>query len=97
MKYENCKVDLEVYAVEDIIEPDNDCHPTYVLAAKGSKLIIRKISDGKYTNPIHVSHLDVTDSTFAVSPSEITTIDPILTEFDRKQFKKRTGKDASER
>lgn len=97
MNLDQCAVDLEVYALVDLTQDADDYSPNLLFAHKGDKLIIRRVNEGMKTYPISVSHPTVTDSTFRVAPSEITLIDPILTKVDQDDYKRRTGREHTER
>lgn len=97
MKYSECAVGAVVYALKEIIEPANDCHPSYVLAVKGTRLIIRKVAGEERNCPVSVSHEDVTDNSFLVSLDEISLIDPLITKSDQDEYKRRTGRDHTAR
>lgn len=97
MNMEDCKVDLEVYALTNLTQDADEYSPNLLFAHKGDKLIIRGVNKGMKTYPISVSHPTVTDSTFRVAPNEITLIDPILTKLDQEDYKRRTGREHTER
>ena len=64
-------VGQEVTVKRRLWEPPDDCHPGYLLAIPGDRLIVRSFG-GSQQHPISVSHHDRTDGiTFFASPDEL--------------------------
>lgn len=67
-------VGQEVWAVRDIVKEADDHSPIAMLAERGERLIVRSNESEHWY--CYVSHPEITDNSFGVEPSEITSIDP---------------------
>jgi len=67
-------VGQEVFATRDIVKPADDHSPAMLLASRGEKLIVRDVP-GRFWWA-YVSHPEVTNNSFGVDASEVTTVKP---------------------
>lgn len=65
------EVGMEVRALCDLGDPPSGDSPGGIYARRGTLLIVRGFGNPKYPPRIHVSHHDVLNQTFGVTPNEI--------------------------
>jgi hypothetical protein len=67
----------EVYAAKNIVKQPDEHSPGMLLAARGEKLMVRSESGGAAWYA-YVSHPEICDNSFGVTPDEITTDAPAV-------------------